>query len=126
MQQTMFLRKYLSAIRAARAYVDVGFHTKKLSYEESVKFFMDNFKFSENQAKREVLQISFEPTVALSGIIGFDKILEMRSKYKKTEDKYFDLRNFHSDLLKLGNIQIDKAAIELRRIRKKDKGELDD
>jgi len=126
MQQVMFLRKYVAAIRAARAYVDVGFHTKKLSYEESVKFFVDNFKFSENQAKREVLQISIDPTIALSAMVGFDKILEMRSRYKKTEDKYFDLRNFHSDFLQLGNIQVDKAVLEMRRLRKKDRGELDD
>lgn len=126
MQQAMFLRKYLLAIRAARAYVDVGFHTKKLSYEESVDFFVKNLKFSQSQAKKEVLKISLEPSISLSYVIGMDKILEMRRKYKKTENKYFDLRSFHSDFLQLGNIQIENAVSELRRMRKKDKGELDE
>jgi len=126
MQQMMFLRKYLSVIRAARASVDVGFHTKKMSYGESVDFFVKNLGFPEAHAKKEVLQISVNPTNGFTYVVGFDKILQMRRRYKKTEDKYFDLRSFHSDFLQLGNIQIEKAASEMKRLRKREKGELND
>jgi len=110
-----FLRIYVRSLRAGRAVVDSGLHTRRMSYDESVKFFMDNFYYTEAQAKTEVLRISLTPTESLSYILGMDRILAMRKYYQKTEEKYFDLRKFHSSFLKMGKIPIGSIEAELKR-----------
>jgi len=123
---TKFLRTYLNAIRAGRAYVDVGFHTGKLSYDESVEFFTKKLFFTKKQAEREVLFISMNPTISFCYIVGYDKIMKLRSYYVKGEDKYFNLRNFHNDFLQLSNLTIDSAIDQLRLYKKKAKKKNDD
>lgn len=110
-----FLRIYVRSLRAGRAYVDAGLHTRRMTYDEAVKFFMENFYFSEAQAKTEVLRISLTPTESLSYIVGMDRILAMRKHYQKTEEKYFDLRRFHSSFLRMGKIPMVSIEAELRR-----------
>ncbi|MEW5951576.1 MAG: DUF885 domain-containing protein [Elusimicrobia bacterium] len=123
---TKFLRVYVNAIRAARAYVDVGFHTGKMNYDDAVGFFVKEMNFSKKQAEREVLTISMNPTIAFSYVIGFDKIYKMRSYYLKSENKYFDLRSFHNDFLQLGNLSIDSAQEQLKLFRKRAKKKSDE
>jgi len=113
-----FLRIYVRALRSGRAYVDVGLHTGKISYDEAVKFFEDKFHMTKGQAQTEVLRISLAPTESLSYILGMDRILEMRKYYKRTEEKYFDLREFHSAFLRQGKIPLPDIETELRRLKK--------
>ncbi len=123
---TKFLRLYVNAIRAARAVVDVGFHTGKMNYEEALDYFVKELKFSKKQAEREVLYISMNPTIPFSYIVGYDRIYKMRSYYLKSENKYFDLRSFHNDFLQLGNLSIDSAAEQLKLFRKRAKKKNDE
>ena len=113
-----FLRIYVRALRSGRAYVDVGLHTGKMSYDEAVKFFEDEFHMSRGQAQTEVLRISLAPTESLSYILGMDRILEMRKYSKRTEEKYFDMREFHSAFLRQGKIPLPDIKTELRRLKK--------
>ena len=113
-----FLRIYVRALRSGRAYVDVSMHTGKMPYDEAVKFFEDNFRMSKAQAQTEVLRISLAPTESLSYILGMDRILEMRKYYKRTEEKYFDMREFHSAFLRQGKIPLPDIETELRRLKK--------
>lgn len=112
-----FMRIYARALRSGRAYVDVSLHTGKMSYDEALGFFEDNFYMSINQARTEVLKISLSPTENLSYIMGMDRILKMRKYYKRTEEKYFDLRQFHSAFLRQGKIPLPDIEAELRRLK---------
>ena len=110
-----FLRVYVRALRAARAYVDASFHQKKMTEAEAVDFFKEKFYFSDAQAHAEVLRISLSPTQPLSFVMGMDRIVKMRKYYQHTEQKYFDLRKFHTSFLKEGEIPLDDIEAELRR-----------
>ncbi|MCX5785409.1 MAG: DUF885 domain-containing protein [Elusimicrobia bacterium] len=110
-----FLRVYVRALRAARAYCDASLHLKKMTETEAIDFFKDKLYFSDAQARGEVLRISLSPTQALSFVMGMDRILKMRKYYQRTEQKYFDLRKFHTAFLKEGEIPIDDLEAELRR-----------
>lgn len=123
---TKFLRTYINAIRAGRAYVDVGFHTGKLSYDESVEFFTKQLFLTKKQAEKEVLFISMNPTIAFCYIVGYDRIMKLRSYYVSGEGKYFDLRNFHNDFLQLSNLTMDSAREQLKLYKKKAKKKNDD
>ena len=113
-----FLRIYVRALRAGRAYVDTALHTDKMTYEEAVAFFQDTFYMSKGAAQAEVLRLSLAPTESLSYIMGMDRILEMRAYYKRTEDKYFDLRKFHASFLRQGKIPLGDIEKELKRLKK--------
>lgn len=115
-----FLRCYVRALRAARAYADASLHTGRWTAEEASKFFQDELKMTKAQADGEVLKLSLSPTDGFTYIYGLDRILEMRRYYQRTEAKYFDLRKFHSLFLKLGEIPIERIAEELRRVKKEE------
>ena len=113
-----FLRIYVRALRCGRAYVDTALHTGDMTYEEAVTFFQNNFYMSGGAARTEVLRISMAPTESLSYILGMDRILTMRKYYQRTEEKYFDLRQFHSAFLRQGKVTLADMESELRRLQK--------
>ncbi|HOW89059.1 MAG TPA: DUF885 domain-containing protein, partial [Elusimicrobiales bacterium] len=116
-----FLRIYVRALRGARAYVDAALHTGDMTYEEAVSFFQSELYMSKAQARTEVLRISLAPTESLSYMIGMDRILTMRKYYRRTDEKYFDLREFHSAFLKQGKIPLADMETELRRLHKENR-----
>ncbi len=116
-----FLRCYVRALRAARAYADAALHTKKWDHQRASLFFQDNLYMTRAQADAEILKISLAPTDGFSYILGMDRILEMRRYYQRTEGKYFDLRRFHTIFLKLGEIPIDRIQEEMRRVKLEEK-----
>ncbi len=113
-----FMRIYLKTLRAARSVVDAGFHTGRMDYAESVRFFEENLGFSRGQAEQEVLRLSFAPTEGMTHLLGMDYVLEMRDYFRTTEQKHFDLRNFHTYFLRLGNVTAESAREEMRRRKK--------
>ncbi len=115
-----FLRCYVRALRAARAYTDVSLHTKKWDAKQASQFFQDNLYMTKAQADAEVLKISLSPTDGFTYILGMDRILEMRRYYQRTEAKYFDLRRFHTLFLKMGEIPIDRIQEEMRRVKREE------
>ncbi|MBI5743349.1 MAG: DUF885 domain-containing protein [Elusimicrobia bacterium] len=116
-----FLRCYVRALRAARAYADAAMHTKKWTPEEASRFFQEQLYLPKAAADAEVLKLSLAPTEGFSYIIGMDRILEMRRYYERTEAKYFDLRRFHTLFLRMGEIPIDRIADEMRRQKREEK-----
>lgn len=116
-----FLRCYVRALRAARAYADAALHMRKWTPREASQFFQDKLFMTKAQADVEVLKISLAPTEGFSYIIGLDRILEMRRYYERTEAKYFDLRKFHTLFLQMGEIPIDRIADEMRRQKREEK-----
>lgn len=116
-----FLRFYVQALRAGRAYADASLHTKRWTPEQASKFFQDNLYFGKAQADAEVLKLSLAPTEGLSYIIGLDRILQMRRYYERTEAKYFDLRKFHTIFLQMGEIPIDRIEDEMKRQKREEK-----
>ncbi|MEA3306354.1 MAG: DUF885 domain-containing protein [Elusimicrobiota bacterium] len=113
-----FMRAYIKLLRSGRAFVDASLHQKKMDYSEAVNFFKDELFFSEAQAKAEVVRISNTPTESLGYIYSVDAILDMRKYYKRAEEKYFDLRDFHTKFLREGSIPMSQIRSELKRKKK--------
>ncbi|PKM97319.1 MAG: hypothetical protein CVU79_08915 [Elusimicrobia bacterium HGW-Elusimicrobia-3] len=115
-----FLRCYVRALRAARAYADAALHTRKWTADKASAFFQDNLGMTKSQADTEVLKLSLAPTDGFSYIYGLDRILQMRRYYERTEAKYFDLRKFHTVFLRMGEIPIERIAEEMRRVKREE------
>jgi uncharacterized protein (DUF885 family) len=116
-----FLRCYVRALRAARAYADASLHMKKWTATEASQFFQDKLFMPKAAADAEVLKLSLSPTDGFSYIIGMDRILQMRRYYERTEAKYFDLRRFHTLFLRMGEIPMGRIEDEMRRQKREEK-----
>ena len=116
-----FLRCYVRALRATRAYVDAALHQKRMTAAEASLFFQEKLFMSKPAADAEVLKISLAPTDGVTYIIGMDRILQMRRYYQRTEAKYFDLRRFHTLFLQMGEIPIDRIEEEMKRQKREEK-----
>jgi uncharacterized protein (DUF885 family) len=91
-------------VRAVRIVIDVGLHTRGLSFEDGVKQLTDVVHLERALAESEVKRYTLEPTQPLSYLVGREMIFRMRDKYKAREGAKFTLARFHADLLSHGTI----------------------
>ncbi|AMM52267.1 hypothetical protein TH61_15175 [Rufibacter sp. DG15C] len=98
--------------RAIRLVVDVGMHTKGMTREQAIQYFMENMAMSEEGVIAEVERYMAIPGQALSYKIGQLKIRELRAKYQQQLGSNFSLAAFHDEFLKDG-------AMPLKIVEKK-------
>ena len=112
---------YMSELyRAARLVVDTGMHYKKWSRQEAADYLIANVGWaSESELNRYILW----PGQACAYKIGEQKILKLREKAKKELGDRFDIKDFHTAVLKNGAVplkmlerQVDDY-IELKKVR---------
>ncbi len=113
-----FLLSYMKTLRALRAYMDVAFHIEELDFQQCISYFKDILGFSDEMAKTEMINISLNPTYYYAQVYGYENFIDLRKKYVSSENKFFDMREFHSDILSRGSIPIKNLKEELKEIRK--------
>lgn len=94
-------------LRAIRLVVDTGFHDKKWTREQVVKFFHDHSAIDEVDVQSETDRYISWPGQALAYKIGQLKILELRDRAKKELGPKFDIRQFHDGVLGAGALPLD-------------------
>jgi uncharacterized protein (DUF885 family) len=92
--------------RAIRLVVDTGIHSKGWTREEAIKYMLDNNTISEQQATAEIERYMAIPGQALSYKIGELKIWELRHKAEKELGSKFDIKEFHNEVLKDGDLPL--------------------
>jgi len=90
--------------RAARLVVDTGIHHKRWSREQAYQYMMDNVGWS---SYRQIDRYIVWPGQACAYKIGELKILELREKTKKELGERFDIKDFHSVVLKQGSVPLE-------------------
>jgi uncharacterized protein (DUF885 family) len=94
-------------LRAIRLVVDTGFHYKRWSRDQVVKFFHDHSAIDEVDVQSETDRYIVWPGQALAYKIGQLKILELRERAKKELGAKFDVRKFHDEVLGAGALPLD-------------------
>jgi uncharacterized protein (DUF885 family) len=92
--------------RACRVIIDVGLHTKKMSYDEAVDLLVNDAKLERVHAQKEVTRYTYTPTQPMSYLIGKKQILELKKDYQTKYGREFNLKEFHDKLLGFGSIPI--------------------
>ncbi len=92
--------------RACRVIIDVGLHTKTMSFDEAVDFLVNEAKLQRVHAIKEVTRYTISPTQPLSYLIGKKQILELKKDYQEKKGKDFNLKEFHDQLLSFGTIPV--------------------
>ncbi len=100
-------------VRAARVVIDVGLHTKGMTFEDAVKMLTDRVHLERVVAVGEVKRYTMTPTQPLSYIVGREAIFRMRDRYKQREGAKYTLRAFHADVLSHGTIPVGLVAREM-------------
>ncbi len=94
-------------LRAIRLVVDTGFHSKRWSRAQVVKFFHDHSAIDEVEVQSETDRYISWPGQALAYKIGQLKILELRDRAQKALGSRFDIRRFHDAVLGAGALPLD-------------------
>ena len=94
-------------LRAIRLVVDTGFHYKRWTRDQVVKFFHDHSAIDEVDVQSETDRYIVWPGQALAYKIGQLKILELRERAKKELGAKFDVRKFHDEVLGAGALPLD-------------------
>jgi uncharacterized protein (DUF885 family) len=91
-------------VRAARIVIDVGLHTKGMTFDAAVAMLHDQVHLERELAMSEVKRYTETPTQPSSYLVGRQKILAIRERAKKEWGTSFTLKRFHDQLLGHGTI----------------------
>lgn len=101
--------------RAIRLVVDTGMHAKGWSREQAIAFSIENEGGREADVVQEIERYMAIPGQALSYKIGELKIMELRRLAEQKLGAKFDVRAFHEELLKDGNLPLAVLEEKLKR-----------
>lgn len=88
-------------LRVCRYIVGIRMHTRGMSVDEGVKFFMDEGYVEKANAERETKRGTADPTY-LVYTYGKLQILSLRKEMQEKDQKNFSISNFHDQFLKEG------------------------
>jgi uncharacterized protein (DUF885 family) len=91
----------LALLRLCRYLVGLRLHTRGMSYQEAVDFFMREGYQDGVAAEREARRGTIDPTY-LVYTLGKMEILKLREEYKRVKGDAFHLGEFHDQLLSYG------------------------
>ncbi|MFL6549423.1 MAG: DUF885 domain-containing protein [Povalibacter sp.] len=94
-------------LRAMRLVVDTGLHTNGWSREKAIQYMLDNSSMARTDVEAEVERYIANPGQALGYKIGQIRIREMRNKAEKALGSRFDIKEFHSQVLRDGALPLD-------------------
>ncbi len=98
--------------RAMRLVVDTGLHSKGWTRDQAIQYMLDNSAMSKTDVIAEVERYIAMPAQALAYKTGQMKITELRAKAAKELGSKFDVRAFHTELLKDGALPL--AVLEAK------------
>jgi uncharacterized protein (DUF885 family) len=103
------------AWRAARLVVDTGMHAKGWTREQAITYMRDHTAIGESDVIAEVERYIAIPGQALAYKIGQLKIRELRTRAEKALGGRFNIREFHTQILKDGSLPLDVLDAKVNR-----------
>lgn len=92
--------------RAARVIIDVGLHTRGMTFDEAVNFLVERVRLERVNAISEVKRYCTTPTQPMSYVVGKLEIMKLKDDYQRRMGEEFDLKRFHDLLLSFGTVPV--------------------
>lgn len=92
--------------RAVRIILDVGLHTRGMTYEEAVQMLVDRVHFERKNAEAEVRRYCATPGYQLCYAVGRREFRALRDAFREAQGPAFSLRGFHDAALKYGGLPV--------------------
>ncbi len=102
-------------LRAMRLAVDTGMHAKGWSREQAMQFMADNSSMAASDIEAEVERYIAWPGQALAYKVGQLRMTAIRAHAEKMLGAKFDIKAFHSQLLRDGNLPLDVLEAKIER-----------
>jgi uncharacterized protein (DUF885 family) len=109
-------------LRAVRVRVDVGIHTRRMTFDQAVDYFAEHVEFHPgaraaaakdpgaraimDSAERALYRYSKWPTQAITYNLGKTQIIELRETLRKRQGAKFSPRAFHERFIGMGTIPV--------------------
>ncbi|MBL4661492.1 MAG: DUF885 domain-containing protein [Alcanivoracaceae bacterium] len=93
-------------LRAVRLVVDTGIHHKRWSREQAIKYMAETTGFAMTDVVSEIERYIVWPGQALAYKVGMIKIIELREKAKNDLKDKYDVKEFHTTVLKNGALPL--------------------
>jgi uncharacterized protein (DUF885 family) len=102
-------------LRAMRLVVDTGMHTRNWTREQGIRYMLDNSSMAPSDAEAEVERYLAIPGQALGYKIGQIRIRELRDKAQAALGNRFDVKEFHSQVLRDGSLPLAVLEAKIER-----------
>src|SRR5688572_20214274 len=102
-------------LRAMRLVVDTGLHSKGWTREQAIQYMLDNSSMAESDVTAEVERYIVWPGQALGYKLGQLHITALRGKAQAALGPAFDVRKFHSQVLRDGAVSMDVLTAKIDR-----------
>ena len=102
-------------LRAMRLVVDTGMHAKGWSREQAIRYMLDNSSMAESDVTAEVERYIVWPGQALGYKLGQLHITALRARAQAGLGTKFDVREFHSQVLRDGALPMDVLTKKIDR-----------
>ncbi|HET9474365.1 MAG TPA: DUF885 domain-containing protein, partial [Steroidobacteraceae bacterium] len=102
-------------LRAMRLVVDTGLHAKGWSREQAIRYMLDNSSMAESDVTAEVERYIVWPGQALGYKLGQLHITALRARAQARLGTKFDVREFHSQVLRDGALPMDVLTTKIDR-----------
>lgn len=101
--------------RAIRLVTDTGLHSKGWTRTQAIEYMLNNSAMTRTDAEAEVDRYMAIPGQALSYKVGEMKIAQLREQAQRELGPRFDVRAFHTEVLKDGSVPLDILQDKIQR-----------
>lgn len=102
-------------LRAMRLVVDTGLHAKGWSREQAIRYMLEHSSMAESDVTAEVERYMVIPGQALGYKIGQLRISALRARAEGALGASFDVKDFHSQVLRDGAVPMDVLEMKIDR-----------
>jgi uncharacterized protein (DUF885 family) len=102
-------------LRAMRLVVDTGLHARGWSRERAIQYMLENSSMAGSDVSAEVDRYIADPGQALGYQVGQMKIRELRSRAEAQLGARFDVKQFHSQVLRDGALPLGVLEAKIDR-----------
>jgi len=105
-EEEQFFQRVHLLWRAVRILLDVGLHTRGMTFEQAVEYMTTHLRVDRANAEAEVRRYCAEAAYPLCYAVGRREILDLRNDFRAAQGKAFTLRKFHDALLRYGGLPV--------------------
>lgn len=105
-EEERFFQRVHLLWRAVRILLDVGLHTRGMSYEQGVDYLTSHIPVDRANAEAEVRRYCAEPAYQLCYAVGRRELLLLRDDFRAARGGAFTLRAFHDAVLEYGGLPV--------------------
>jgi hypothetical protein len=105
-EEERFFQRVHLLWRAMRIVLDVGLHTRGMTYDEAVGMMVDGVHMERSLAEAEVSRYCATPAYQICYGVGRRELLRLRDDFRAARGTAFTLRGFHDAVLSYGGLPV--------------------